>query len=478
MKNNMKKLTKKILGLMMIVIALTLCVNVQAQAKSKCKIDKVYEGYYISGKSSTSNFRVIVDGKDGMKVFSKQINNKKSFKISLKDEQIKKKDKITITIRSLPDYEDLCVKKVKVKAAKWWMKGKNKKKKVAITGYKKSNGKNKYSTLKGGTRYIQVHCLKGYSTKIKVNYGKDKSKMLTKGKVKKTKNFNLRNYGISNLKNVELQIYKGKKCISTKKYKAKQPDAKNDGNKNDDIPIYNGEVNWGEDNIDKLIAQVSKSPKYNKMLYKKNEYTIVNESNERSYGIIINPYYSQVQWYTKSDYNRIVNEIKKYVSESHITNEMSDQEKAYRAARYMINHIDYDIKVEGQTIEQALFEHKTVCAGFSKTYALICRFMGIDCDYVYSPSHAWNYVKMREYYYVTDLTRAYFEVKNGNNSGTFDMFCRYEYISNNNRNNMKDIFKNSEYKKGHPVDTIDYFDRCEKEGKDYLTRLELSKLPE
>ena len=47
----MKKLTKKILGLMMIVIALTLCVNVQAQAKSKCKIDKVYEGYYISGKS-------------------------------------------------------------------------------------------------------------------------------------------------------------------------------------------------------------------------------------------------------------------------------------------------------------------------------------------------------------------------------------------------------------------------------------------
>lgn len=478
MKNNMKKLTKKILGLMMIVIALTLCVNVQAQAKSKCKIDKVYEGYYISGKSSTSNFRVIVDGKDGMKVFSKQINNKKSFKISLKDEQIKKKDKITITIRSLPDYEDLCVKKVKVKAAKWWMKGKNKKKKVAITGYKKSNGKNKYSTLKGGTRYIQVHCLKGYSTKIKVNYGKDKSKMLTKGKVKKTKNFNLRNYGISNLKNVELQIYKGKKCISTKKYKAKQPDAKNDGNKNDDIPIYNGEVNWGEDNIDKLLAQVSKSPKYNKMLYKKNEYTIVNESNERSYGIIINPYYSQVQWYTKSDYNRIVNEIKKYVSESHITNEMSDQEKAYRVARYIINHIDYDIKVEGQTIEQALFEHKTVCAGFSKTYALICRFMGIDCDYVYSPGHAWNYIKMGNYYYVTDLTGAYFKVQRKINCGLFDMFCEYDYLSSNNQKNMKPIFKNSGYQKGHPIDTIDYFDRCEKEGKDYLTRLELSKLPE
>ena len=157
---------------------------------------------------------------------------------------------------------------------------------------------------------------------------------------------------------------------------------------------------------------------------------------------------------------------------------MSDQEKAYRAARYIINHIDYDIKVEGQTIEQALFEHKTVCAGFSKTYALICRFMGIDCDYVYSPSHAWNYVKMREYYYVTDLTGAYFKVQRKINCGLFDMFCEYDYLSSDNQKNMKDIFKNSEYKKGHPVDTIDYFDRCEKEGKDYLTRLELSKLPE
>ena len=212
----MKNELKKIFIAAMFILSATLCLQVQTQAKSKCKIDKVYEGYYISGKSSTSNFRVIVDGKDGMKVFSKQINNKKSFKISLKDERIKKNDKITITIRSLPDYEDLYVKKVKVKAAKWWMKGKNKKKKVAVTGYKKSNGKNKYSSLKRGTKYIQVHCLKGYSTKIKVNYGKNESKMLTKGKVKKTKNFNLSNYGISNLKSVELQIYKGKKCISTK----------------------------------------------------------------------------------------------------------------------------------------------------------------------------------------------------------------------------------------------------------------------
>lgn len=472
----MKNELKKIFIAAMFILSATLCLQVQTQAKSKCKIDKVYEGYYISGKSSTSNFRVIVDGKDGMKVFSKQINNKKSFKISLKDERIKKNDKITITIRSLPDYEDLYVKKVKVKAAKWWMKGKNKKKKVAVTGYKKSNGKNKYSSLKRGTKYIQVHCLKGYSTKIKVNYGKNESKMLTKGKVKKTKNFNLSNYGISNLKSVELQIYKGKKCISTKKYKAKQPDAKNDGNKNDDIPIYNGEVNWGEDNIDKLLAQVEKSPTYKGTLYKLNEYTIFNKDSNKEYGIIINPYYSEVQWYTKSDYNKIINEIKKYVSESHITNEMSDQEKSYRLARYIVNHIDYDLKVYGQTIEQALLEHKTVCAGFSRTYALICRYVGIDCDYVYNPNHAWNYIKIGNYYYVTDLTGAYFS--RNKNTGVDDMLQSNEYVSKEHRETMEEIFRSSDYKKSHNVDSMNYLERCEKEGIAHLTRYELCHLPD
>ncbi|MFR7763388.1 MAG: transglutaminase domain-containing protein [Eubacterium sp.] len=471
----MKNELKKIFIAAMFILSATLCLQVQAQAKSKCKIDKVYEGYYISGKSSTSNFRVIVDGKDGMKVFSKQINNKKSFKISLKDERIKKNDKITITIRSLPDYEDLYVKKVKVKAAKWWMKGKNKKKKVAVTGYKKSNGKNKYSSLKRGTKYIQVHCLKGYSTKIKVNYGKNESKMLTKGKAKKTKNFNLSNYGISNLKSVELQIYKGKKCISTKKYKAKQPTIKNDS-KDDDTPVYTGEVNWGENNIDKLLAQVEKSPTYKGTLYKINEYTIFNQGSNKEYGIIINPYYSEVQWYTKSDYNKIINEIKKYVSESHITNEMSDQEKSYRLARYIVNHIDYDLKVYGQTIEQALFEHKTVCAGFSRTYALICRYVGIDCDYVYNPNHAWNYIKIGNYYYVTDLTGAYFS--RNKNTGVDDMLQSNEYVSKEHRETMEEIFRSSDYKKSHNVDSMNYLERCEKEGIAHLTRYELCHLPD
>ena len=284
---------------------------------------------------------------------------------------------------------------------------------------------------------------------------------------------------IGSIKQINLAIYKKSDKTKVATESVKTTSKSNDkGNSKTNTKKDNDstDINWGEDNIDKLLAQVSKSPKYNKMLYKKNEYTIVNESNERAYGIIINPYYSQVQWYTKSDYNRIVNEIKKYVSESHITNEMSDQEKAYRVARYIINHIDYDIKVEGQTIEQALFEHKTVCAGFSKTYALICRYLGIDCDYVYSPYHAWNYVKMDDFYYVTDLTLAYFSRKA--NTGVDDMLQADDKVAEEDRKSMKEIFKTNSYRNSHKVDSISYIDRCEKEGKNHLTRYELCHLPE
>ena len=457
------KLRKKILGLMMIVMALTFSVNVQAQAKQKVrlKVNALYENYSkkIKGTSKVKNYKLLIT-ENGTVIHNKN-HKKKKFSVTVGKQQRNTTFKIKV-VRNGAKYKSV-TRKVR---AKWWENSRYSNKKGVVKSYKKNASK------------IELFCKSAYYMNVKIigtNGNTQKKNNIKKVKILKVEP------KIGSIKQINLAIYKKSDKTKVATESVKTTSKSNDkGNSKTNTKKDNDstDINWGEDNIDKLLAQVSKSPKYNKMLYKKNEYTIVNESDERAYGIIINPYYSQVQWYTKSDYNRIINEIKKYVSESHITNEMSDQEKAYRAARYMINHIDYDIKVEGQTIEQALFEHKTVCAGFSKTYALICRFMGIDCDYVYSPSHAWNYVKMREYYYVTDLTRAYFEVKNGNNSGTFDMFCRYEYISNNNRNNMKDIFKNSEYKKGHPVDTIDYFDRCEKEGKDYLTRLELSKLPE
>lgn len=457
------KLRKKILGLMMIVMALTFSVNVQAQAKQKVrlKVNALYENYSkkIKGTSKVKNYKLVIT-ENGTVIHNKN-HKKKKFSVKVGKQQRNTTFKIKV-VRNGAKYKSV-TRKVR---AKWWENSRYSNKKGVVKSYKKNASK------------IELFCKSAYYMNVKIigtNGNTQKKNNIKKVKILKVEP------KIGSIKQINLAIYKKSDKTKVATESVKTTSKSNDkGNSKTNTKKDNDstEVNWGEDNIDKLLAQVEKSPTYKGTLYKLNEYTIFNKDSNKEYGIIINPYYSQVQWYTKSDYNRIINEIKKYVSESHITNEMSDQEKAYRAARYIINHIDYDIKVEGQTIEQALFEHKTVCAGFSKTYALICRFMGIDCDYVYSPSHAWNYVKMREYYYVTDLTGAYFKVQRKINCGLFDMFCEYDYLSSDNQKNMKDIFKNSEYKKGHPVDTIDYFDRCEKEGKDYLTRLELSKLPE
>lgn len=457
------KLRKKILGLMMIVMALTFSVNVQAQAKQKVrlKVNTLYENYSkkIKGTSKVKNYKLVIT-ENGTVIHNKN-HKKKKFSVKVGKQQRNTTFKIKV-VRNGAKYKSV-TRKVR---AKWWENSRYSNKKGVVKSYKKNASK------------IELFCKSAYYMNVKIigtNGNTQKKNNIKKVKILKVEP------KIGSIKQINLAIYKKSDKTKVATESVKTTSKSNDkGNSKTNTKKDNDstEVNWGEDNIDKLLAQVEKSPTYKGTLYKLNEYTIFNKDSNKEYGIIINPYYSQVQWYTKSDYNRIINEIKKYVSESHITNEMSDQEKAYRAARYIINHIDYDIKVEGQTIEQALFEHKTVCAGFSKTYALICRFMGIDCDYVYSPSHAWNYVKMREYYYVTDLTGAYFKVQRKINCGLFDMFCEYDYLSSDNQKNMKDIFKNSEYKKGHPVDTIDYFDRCEKEGKDYLTRLELSKLPE
>ena len=53
-----------------------------------------------------------------------------------------------------------------------------------------------------------------------------------------------------------------------------------------------------------------------------------------------------------------MNEVKLIVKESKITDDMIDEEKAYRIGRYMVKHIDYDYNVYGQRIYETLFDKK------------------------------------------------------------------------------------------------------------------------
>ena len=57
-----------------------------------------------------------------------------------------------------------------------------------------------------------------------------------------------------------------------------------------------------------------------------------------------------------------------------------------------------------QTIYGALTTGKTVCAGYTKLYELLCNYFGIDCIAVTSDDHAWNLVRYGTHWYIVDTT--------------------------------------------------------------------------
>ena len=63
------------------------------------------------------------------------------------------------------------------------------------------------------------------------------------------------------------------------------------------------------------------------------------DGGEDQYGLITSPFYSTIDWYSKKDYDKIMNEVKRIVKESKITDDMIDEEKAYRIGRYMVKHL-------------------------------------------------------------------------------------------------------------------------------------------
>lgn len=235
------------------------------------------------------------------------------------------------------------------------------------------------------------------------------------------------------------------KCKINVKNKAAKKKKTNNKKNNDSEENIKPEINWGENNIDKLIAQIEQSKTYKGTLYKLNDYTVFNkgeDGGEDQYGLITSPFYSTIDWYSKKDYDKIINEVKLIVKESKITDDMIDEEKAYRIGRYI----------------------------------------GIDCDFVCSydnqnkSGHAWNNVKLGDYYYVTDLTGAYFT--RNVYGGVSNFFREYSNIGEENIKYMDKYYKMDEYTEKHQIDEVDYYTRCKNEGKVYLKQKELYNLPE
>ena len=103
------------------------------------------------------------------------------------------------------------------------------------------------------------------------------------------------------------------------------------------------------------------------------------------------------------------------VIDSIITKGMSDFDKAKAIHDYMVVNIDYDydnyladtIPNASYNIIGALKNKYAVCAGYAKTFKLLCELAGLECTYVTGTAggpHAWNQVKIDDKWYNVDVT--------------------------------------------------------------------------
>ena len=91
--------------------------------------------------------------------------------------------------------------------------------------------------------------------------------------------------------------------------------------------------------------------------------------------------------------------------------ELDDIDAIIAAHDYLILNTAYDerIAVSGNNksshyAEGALLENTAVCSGYASTFQLLMELADIPCEYVWNDSHAWNIVRLGNYWYHIDVT--------------------------------------------------------------------------
>ena len=91
--------------------------------------------------------------------------------------------------------------------------------------------------------------------------------------------------------------------------------------------------------------------------------------------------------------------------------ELSDIEAVLAVHDYLVLNTDYD-QLTAATgsggvshyAEGLLLHNLAVCSGYASTFQLLMQIAGIDCEYVFTDSHAWNLVQIDDEWYHIDVT--------------------------------------------------------------------------
>ncbi|MDE5889174.1 MAG: hypothetical protein K2H20_04050, partial [Bacilli bacterium] len=115
--------------------------------------------------------------------------------------------------------------------------------------------------------------------------------------------------------------------------------------------------------------------------------------------------------YSDDEIKRIDNTIDKMIDD--ITNDtMSDVEKIRALHDYIVNNTKYDItranegtsSYDSSRILGLLYDHYSICSGYSDTMAVMLNKLGIENYKVASETHVWNAVKLDDKWLHLDLT--------------------------------------------------------------------------
>ncbi len=142
--------------------------------------------------------------------------------------------------------------------------------------------------------------------------------------------------------------------------------------------------------------------------YLKNEWTISKTTNENVVAASIAVYDEFVDGNTRMQYIKAF----KQASDSWITqaNKQSDTYGKQKVIHDLIcknityQSGDYDQSSASGLLNYGVFKQKTVCAGYAKTFQMLCNAMGIDTIMTVSSSHAWNIINIDGDWYIVDCT--------------------------------------------------------------------------
>lgn len=111
-----------------------------------------------------------------------------------------------------------------------------------------------------------------------------------------------------------------------------------------------------------------------------------------------------------------LNETKKKADEivrKNIKSDMTDEDKIYTLADYLIKHTTYDIGGKKDSVVEnneygALIKNATKCDGIARAYTMLLRRSNVPSLTVYGfvgdTNHAWNVVKVGDKWKIVDLT--------------------------------------------------------------------------